>query len=218
MQTENIYPTATAQVTPSEPPAVMPQAHQFHPEHTAVNVNPFPSVVSTPPSPPPQPTQNVLSDTGSDKPVPVLEVLSVRGVEYGMMTIVLWIGALTLAWIFLNMLNGSRGFNYLVVPTSALVVCVPIFAWFFLRLKKAELVDPGLRLDPSKRRWSQITQILAYTAVLINLIYFVYVVLQHTTNSHGSSIPKAFGNLLVILLIAGGILAYYWRDEHRLIK
>jgi len=154
----------------------------------------------------------------NDKPVAVLEVLSVRGVEYGMMTIVLWIGAITLGWIAFNMLNGSRGFNYVVVPTAALVVCVPVFGFFFLRLKKAELADTSIRFDASKRRWSQVTQILAYTVVLTNLMYFVYVILQHTTGGHGTSISKAAINLVIILVIAGGILAYYWHDEHRLLK
>jgi len=173
----------------------------------------------TQPAPAPTvPDKPQLKSQSDDKPLPVLEVLSVRGVEYGMMTIVLWIGALTLGWIVLNMVNGSRGFNYIVIPTSALVVCVPVFGWFFLRLKKAELADPGLRLDPSKCRWSQITQILSYTAVLINLIYFVYILLQHTSGSSGVSIVKSLLNLVVVLVIAGGILAYYWIDEHRLIK
>lgn len=178
-----------------------------------------------PPTPPhpahpvqlgPEPTK--LERPVDDKPIPVLEVLSVRGVEYGMMTIVLWIGAITLAWIALNMLNGSRGFNYIVIPTAALVVCVPVFGFFFLRLKKAELANPSMRLDPSKRRWSQITQIIAYTAVLINLIYFAYVVLQHASGGSNTSIGKSLINLVVILVIAGGILAYYWHDEHRLLK
>ena len=153
-----------------------------------------------------------------DMPVPVVRVLSVRGVEYGMMTIALWISASTLAWVVLNMLNGSKGFNYLVVPTSALVVCVPIFGLLFLRLKRAEMANPDLRLDPSKRRWSQTTQMLAYLACLINLIFFVYMVLQHFSADKPKPISKAIVNLVVILAIAGGILAYYWLDEHRLRK
>jgi hypothetical protein len=180
----------------------------------------------TPQSPPPAPAQPVndafptvpLAPTGSDMPLPVIKVLSVRGVEYAMMTIALWVVATTLAWVVLNSLNGSGSFNYLVVPTSALIVCLPVFGWLFLRLKRVELANPELRLDPSKRRWSQMTQILAYLACLVNLIYFVYVILQHTTGKSGTSIPKAVTNLLVILVIAGGVLAYYWVDEHRIRK
>jgi hypothetical protein len=188
-------------------------------EHPAAQPEPVqPAVVGSVNPEPPTPSVPSLGAEISDKPVPVLEVLSVRGVEYGMMTIVLWIGAITLAWILLNMINGSRGFNYLVVPTAALIVCVPVFAWFFLRLKKAELADPQLRFDPSKRRWSQITQILAYTAVIVNLIYFVYVLLRQASSDHAPSVGKSLANLAAILVIAGGILTYYWFDEHRLIK
>lgn len=161
------------------------------------------------------PPERLVEAQNADQPVPVVKVLSVRGVEYGMMTIALWIAASTLAWVLLNMLNGSKGFSYVVVPTSALVVCIPIFGLLFIRLKRAELRDPNLRLDPSKRRWSQTTQMLAYIACLINLIYFVYVVLQHFSADKPKPISKAIINLSVILVIAGGILAYYWFDEHR---
>lgn len=200
-----------------------PLDFQSHPPHKPATPTPLEhNIFSGPQSsavvPPAPPAPAKLEPTNTDQPVAVVEVLSVRGVEYGMMTIVLWIGTITLTWVVLNMLNGSRGFNYVVVPTSALIVCVPIFGWFFLRLKKAELANPSLRFDPSKRRWSQITQIIAYTAVLVNLIYFAYVVLQHTSGGSSTSIPKSLVNLVVILVIAGGILAYYWHDEHRLIK
>lgn len=157
----------------------------------------------------------LLEARNPDFPVPVVRVLSVRGVEYGMMTIALWISATTLAWVALNMLNGSKGFSYVVVPTSALVVTVPVFGWLFMRLKRAELINSELRLDPSKRRWSQTTQMLAYLACLINLIFFVYTLLQHFSADKPKPIGKSVINLLVILVIAGGILAYYWADEHR---
>lgn len=166
----------------------------------------------TPPTPPAPPT---LGPNAGDQPVPVVKVLSTRGVEYGMMTIALLVTATTLAWIILNMLNGSRGFDSVVVPTAALVVCLPVFGLLFLRLKKAELANPGLRLDPSKRRWSQTTQFLTYFALLINFIYFAYTILQHLSGGKGPSIGKSLANLLVILVIAGGVLLYYWRDEHR---
>lgn len=216
MQNQNIYPPVSGSDAGHEP-VLHSQPPQTEP--TDIHLSPQPSPEANGHFVSPQAAESIsMPQTLDDKPIPVLEVLSVRGVEYGMMTIVLWIGALTLGWVLLNMLNGSRGFNYIVVPTSALLVCVPVFAWFFLRLKKAELANPSLRFDPSKRRWSQITQILAYTIVLVNAIYFVYVMLQHASNSHGTSVGKSFGNLVIVLLIAGGVLAYYWHDEHRLIK
>jgi hypothetical protein len=173
-----------------------------------------PASTAQPPMPPPQESALASSPT-SDEPIAVVRVLSTRGVEYGMMTIALWVTASTMAWILLNMLNGSRGFDSVVVPTAALVVCLPVFGLFFLRLKKAELMQPRLRLDPSKRRWSQTSQFLAYLALLINFIYFVYTVLQHFSGSKGQAITKALINLVIILVIAGGVLAYYWHDEHK---
>ena len=47
---------------------------------------------------------------------------------------------------------------------------------------------------------------------------FVYMVLQHFSADKPKPISKAIVNLVVILAIAGGILAYYWLDEHRLRK
>ncbi len=201
----NIIPQSPPEDLPAPQPANMHSAFSPSPPHSY-----------SPPEQHQPPAK--LESTATDQPIPVIEVLSVRGVEYVMMTIALWIGAITLAWVVLNMLNGSRGFNYVIVPTSALVICVPVFGLFFLRLKRAELADPSLKFDPSKRRWSQITQILAYTAVLINLMYFVYIVLQHTSGGSKTSITKALLNLVVILVVAGGVLTYYWFDEHRLIK
>lgn len=148
-------------------------------------------------------------------PMPVVRVLSARGIEYGMMTICLWLVAITLGWVVLNLINGSRGFNYLVVPTSVLVVTVPVFGLLFLRLKKAEIANPALRRDPSKRRWSQTTQFVAFIACITNLIFFVYTVMEHLSGNKSPSLVKSAINVATVLVIAGGILVYYWLDEHR---
>lgn len=162
-------------------------------------------------------TKTTTVVSGMKDPVPVVKVLSVRGVEYGMMSITLWVLASTLAWLLLNLVNGSRSFDYLVVPTSALVVCLPFFAWLFLRLKKAELANPSLVHEPSRRRWSQTTQFVAFVAVLINLIVFVYQMLSRfgTDKKPSETILKQTLSMLVVLAIAGGILVYYWVEDHR---
>ena len=212
---------------PSQPPE--PPAYN-HPEQG--NVPPIqpqvfesaahiesPAIVNTPDVGPPAVfTAPASADEEPSMPIAVVRVLSTRGVEYGMMTIALWVSAITLAWVILNMANGGGGFDTLVVPTASLVICVPVFGLFFLRLKKAELAKPSLRLDPSKRRWSQTSQFLAYISLLVNFIYFVYSLLLHVSGGKGPAITKSLINLVVVLVIAGGVLLYYWRDEHKIRK
>jgi len=202
---------------PGQPAPGMPEHN--NPGHPA-GLPMDPSVIYAPPTPDlppsePLPPAPQLQSTALDQPVPVVRVLSTRGVEYGMMAIALWVAATTMAWVLLNMLNGGGGFDTVVVPTSSLVICLPVFGLLFLRLKKAELAAPEIRLDPSKRRWSQTTQFLAYIVLLVNFIYFVYTIMQHASGGHAPSIGKSLINLVVVTLIAGGVLAYYWHDEHR---
>jgi hypothetical protein len=158
-----------------------------------------------------QPGQN-------DQPVAVVQALSVRGVEYTMMTLSLWFTAAGLIAILLSLLNGGTSFAVLSFPLALLLVCLPLFSLFFIRLKRAELADPPLRFDPSKRRLTQFTQITAFAACLFNVIGFVYMVLQKIGGEAAPSLGKSAINLVVVLAIAGGILAYYWFDEHKFNK
>jgi len=137
--------------------------------------------------------------------------------EYAMMSLSLWITAAAAVWVLLNLANGSRSFDFLVVPTSALIITVPIMAFFFIRLKKAEFRDPVLRADPSRRRWTQLTQFLAFLVTIVNLIVLVYEILvRYGTNKTAShSIGKTIMDAVIVLAVAGGILVYYWLDEHR---
>jgi hypothetical protein len=135
-----------------------------------------------------------------------------------MMTLALWIVAGALIWIVLSLLNGLTGFSLLALPVSLLLVCVPVLGFLFLRLRKAELRSPTLRFDPSKRRLSQFTQIIAFATCLFNTIGFVYVLVTKLAGEAAPSVGKSFLNWLVVVAVAGGILAYYWFDEHRLAR
>lgn len=153
------------------------------------------------------------------QPMPVVKVLSVRGLEYFMMAISLWLGAGGLLWGILSVLNNTgSSLSILAMPASLAVVGILLFSAFFIRLKRAELRDPGLRFDPSKRRTTQITQIFAFLVCVFNIIAFVYTVFTILGGESSASLGKAAINLLVVLAIAGGILAYYWIDEHRVQK
>lgn len=159
-----------------------------------------------------------LSPDVSDQPVPVVKVLSVRGVEYAMMTIALWIGAGAMIWALLVLINGLSSFAALAMPISLLLVSVPVFSVLFVRLKRAELINPDLRYEASKRRMSQITQVAAFLVCVFNTIVTVYAILISFSGGSGPSVGKSLLNLLVVVTVAGGILAYYWFDEHRLIN
>lgn len=167
---------------------------------------------------PTHPVAEPTTNNTSDQPLAVVKVLSVRGVEYLMMSLVLWLIAVSLIWGLLSVVNYTASFSILAFPASLLIVCLPIFAYLFLRLRKAELANPSLRLEPSKRRMTQITQVLAFLTCLTNLIVFVYSLMQRIGGESQGSIVKSILSLLVVLLVAGGLLVYYWIDEHRLVR
>ena len=149
------------------------------------------------------------------QPIAVVQALSVRGVEYWMLTMTMYLGAAGLLAVLLSLINGGVSFEILAFPIALLVVCLPIFSWFFLRLKKAELADTKLRLDPSKRRLTQFTQVITFAISLFDIIGIVFAILA-SIGGHGfGPLWKYLLNALVVLLVAGSILVYYWTDEHR---
>lgn len=135
-----------------------------------------------------------------------------------MMTIALWIGAGAMIWALLVLINGLSSFAALAMPISLLLVSVPVFSVLFVRLKRAELINPDLRYEASKHRMSQITQVAAFLVCVFNTIVTVYAILISFSGGSGLSVGKSLLNLLVVVTVAGGILAYYWFDEHRLIN
>lgn len=171
------------------------------------------TVPLTPPEPAAAPALSVPSSTTS--PVPVVRVLSPFGVEYVFMTICLFVGAIALATALISLANGKIDFSVLAFPAATMLISVPLFAVLFLRLKKLELSRPELKLDPSKRRSTQFTQITAFTVVLFTLIGLVFDIFMKLGGQGGLSIVKAVLDTLCILVVAGGILAYYWRNEHK---
>lgn len=152
--------------------------------------------------------------SANDQPVPVLHVYSVRGVEYLMMTLTLWFGAGALLGILLGFVNGQHDFKTLAFPVAMLVVAVVVFGFFFTRLKKAELANPSLRFDPSKRRLSQITQTITFVTSFFAIVGLLYAIFGAISGVE-TSVGKAVGSALVTLVVAGGVLAYYWFDEHK---
>ena len=135
------------------------------------------------------------------------------------MSFALWVGAASLIWLFDALIMGSASFMTLSYPISALIISLPVFAWLYLRLRKAELADSSLRFEPSKRRFSQITQFVAFLTCFFNVITLVYTLVNKIGGDVSmGDLGKTAGTTAVTLVIAGGILLYYWRDEHKFAK
>lgn len=154
----------------------------------------------------------------SDEPVAVVQVLSIRGVEYAMQAFMLWAGAFTLVSLVISLIQGERGFATLSMPLSILLVTLPIFGYLFIRLRKQELANPSLRLEASRRRFSVITQLVAFVASVVTLISLVNFALRAIGGEQVGSIWKFFASSLVALVVAKGIFLYYWLENHSLPK
>jgi hypothetical protein len=205
------YPQDSYQFPPDHPES------RNRPDHPAGHDRPHPHSFSLKSVfGPPELNQNhaALSEGPSSvTPQPVVQVLSPRGIEYVFLTIVLFTGAINLIAALIILIDGNIDFSALAFPTAALVVTVPIFAWLFLRLKRAELRNPKLALDPSKRRSTQFTKVISFATCLFTLIGFVFGIFIRIGGNSDASMVKLFFDVLVILAVAGGILAYYWINE-----
>lgn len=156
-----------------------------------------------------------LGDSTAVQPVAVVKVLSPRGVEYVFYTIALVTGALGLGSALISLVNGKVSFQLLSFPVALMAVSLPVLGWLFLRLKKGELDNPSLKLDPSKRRSTQFIQITSFLVIFFTLIGFLTAVFAKMGGQYHGSIVKLILDVIVVVVVAGGILAYYWFDEHR---
>lgn len=184
--------------------------HSFAPQPAAASESPI-----TPIDTPDLSSEPKRLASPPAKPIPVVRVLSPMGVEYVFLTITLFGGAIALAAALISLVNGKTDFQVLSFPAAVLLVTVPVFTLLFLRLKKLEVARPELRLDASKRRSTQFTQIVTFAACLFALIGFVFDIFAKIGGQSGPTIVKAGLDALCILAVAGGILFYYWRDEHK---
>jgi hypothetical protein len=164
-------------------------------------------------------------------PRPVVQNFSTRGLEFIIMFIAMGVSAVALGSLLHSSVNTLFGSNEPILSSggsvpfaaSALVVAFPVLAYLFLRLKRAELANPLLRNDASRKRAVQITLVVTFLVGLGNVIYFVYSLMSggdsSSYNTFGSSSANSllgnFVHLVITLAIAGGIFVYYWRDEHQ---
>lgn len=159
------------------------------------------------------------------EPIAVVQQRTTRGLEYTIMFLALGVTAVSLGAIMHNVVDVAFGYdaggdNLSSFAASALLVGLPIFAILFLRLKRAEQKNPGIRVDSSRRHAVQLTLVVAFLWGLFRLVTYIYNLINGTTGGGvlGSNITAPLGNLLHTLVtvgIAGTIFAYYWNDEHR---
>lgn len=195
-----------------QPPAPLPGT----PAPQSPFRTPQPQFNAVPPMPPMSGADSGLGASDQLAPTPVIQVFSPNGVEYVFLTLTLFVGAISLVSALIALVNGAAGFATLAFPAAALIVTLPTFAAIFLHLKKRELQDPRLKLDASKRRTTQATQIISFIVCLFTLIGF-FAAAFATMGGSGEyvTLGKAALDALCVLVVAGGILFYYWRDEHK---
>lgn len=201
-------------VQDTQPSYNQPSHHSVH-QPVQPAVSPFQPSDPTPVQQPPVALQSSsTAEQNNVVPTPVVQVLSPRGVEYVMLTLALFTTAIGLASALVCLVNGQTSMMSLSLPVALMIVGLPIFAGLFLRLKKAELRNPSLKLDQSKRRSTQATQIIAFLVSLVTLIGIVVSIFA-AMSGEAEGIGKAIGSAFFVLAVFGGILAYYWYDEHK---
>jgi hypothetical protein len=165
------------------------------------------------PAPPKSPSAK-LSD--NNHPVTMVAKMSTRDTEYSIMYICLLITALGIGGVLHQLLfsmqtsdesgywaGGSFGITMILVT-------LPIFTWLFLRLKRAEQKSPALLKSATRHRGVKGMIMISFLGLIIHSVIFVYMSL----NSYGKFFDS-ISHFVITLLVAGGILQYFWRDEHR---
>lgn len=188
-----------------------PQPVSMPPQHPAPEMSAAPSM--------PEPAGANLNMTMQEsvepkESVPVVKVWSVRGVEYAIMSFMLWFIAGALSVILISLVNGESGFSALSSPLALLLISFPPFSFFLLRLKKAELAEPNLKQESTKRRFSQITQVVSFAVVFVAWLTFLSQVFSKIGGSD-AELVKVGVSSLILTVVWGGLFVYYWFDEHR---
>lgn len=157
----------------------------------------------------------------ANNPMPVISNLSTKGFEYSIMFASLWFSTLGLAGLLNSQVgkiigesSGAGSFD--VFWVTILIVFAPIFGLMFLRLKKAEINNPSLLKDPSRKRLSHVTQFATFIAGAIYLIYFVFSLMNGDVGTeYGMSFAELVAHLAVTMAVVGFVFFYYWREEHK---
>lgn len=174
----------------------------------AAVTNSTPSVMSAP-----------TGESANQSATVVVETSTTTGIEYRIMFLALWISAIAFGGLVHDMVDsliGSNAYPHFggLAAGTAMLVCFPIFALLFMRLKKMELLNPATRKDQFRKKSVQATVLFSFIIGVINIIYLVYITLSGGAVA-GTEVSEAILHTLVTVGICGGIFAYYWSDIHR---
>lgn len=191
----------------------------------------FASLDEAPP-PPSQQTpaaapEAIGSASDSSRPIAVVEQLSTRGVEYGILFYSLAFGAISLGGVLHDLVDRSltstldNPFGGSILSIQAILACitVPIFLVMLSRLRRAEADDASLHKDPSRRSFVQKTLIISFVwgvwALAYNLYQLVNITGGQTHVTASMFMTARLLHIAITLAIAGSIFVYFWRDEHQ---
>lgn len=118
------------------------------------------------------------------------------------------IGAILFTFVdrWLPGVNDSSGYinrNGIIINMSALIVSYPLFSFLFYRITKRTLATPAIRLLKARKILIYFTLVVAFVIVISNIISLVYLILS------GDVTLNVFMKIMIMLLIAGVIFAYY---------
>jgi hypothetical protein len=161
-------------------------------------------------------------------PISVVENLTLRGFEYKIFSVTLVLALVALIFVA-DFSIGSSDWSSMAFPLTVLIVTGPLALFLFMRLHRAELLQPELRKDPSRRKVVQGIQLVTFLGVVVHTIIIVYLLLsghysststgfgldEGSGTSHGGDLLSDILRWLITVVLAGGTFLYYWRDDHR---
>ena len=162
---------------------------------------------------PPKPDSNRNSATEpieNKAPIPVMESgYTKNGFEYSLFVFSLGLSAFALAMVLHANIGGfASGLAGFFATT--LVVAVPLTLFFGSRVKKADLANPSLKEDKSRRRTGQHIMGWAFGIGILRIIFYLYELL----NGGIVEPTQTFLNVLVTVLIAGSVFVYFWKQQN----
>lgn len=162
--------------------------------------------------------------TQEPKPIAVVQQYSTIGMEYSIMFISLFFGAISFGAILHAAIDYYNSYTIqgpflstVSLPAVTAMVTLPLFAILFLRLRRIERTKPSVRNDASRRHGVQLTLIVSFIWGVATLIFYLYQLVNSIDDVNQARDYQfvQFIHLLITLVISGSIFAYYWIDEHR---